>query len=487
MKGAKKADRQPIFRVIVIVALLLGFAGLGIYCEVSHRYDRIYTHFAYVPIVLAGLWWGRRGVWVAALLGLENFLLRHIGAGHGALWGDVAQVFSFLLVSYCVGALAEKVIIGGKALNASEGKYRFLIEKSLSGILVYNDNKIVFVNPRFCEMLGYPPGGIIGKTMLELVHDRDRERVNEIVQKRVTEGLSDLAYECQMTRADGKTIWVDVASSSGNYEGKPAVLVNAYDITDRKEAEEKRRELFELAKKQEEQLVHSTRLAELGEMAAAVAHELNQPLTGIKNFSKNALFMMDNQVGGADDIKANLHRISEQVDRAARIIGQMRELTRKSEQHFALVDINNTLRESIEFLTPHLKLAGVKLILDLSKDLPKVLGDRIRLEQVFLNLLTNARQAMEDSEERRLLIKSYYHSGNSYPVVVEIEDSGKGFSAEEAEKLFTPFYSTKKAGHGTGLGLSISLSIIKNHQGTIEAEGSPGKGAKFTVRLPVST
>jgi len=245
--------------------------------------------------------------------------------------------------------------------------------------------------------------------------------------------------------------------------------------------------LFELAKKQEEQLVHSTRLAELGEMAAAVAHELNQPLTGIKNFSKNALFMMDNQVGGADDIKANLHRISEQVDRAARIIGQMRELTRKSEQHFALVDINNTLRESIEFLTPHLKLAGVKLILDLSKDLPKVLGDRIRLEQVFLNLLTNARQAMEDSEERRLLIKSYYHSGNSYPVVVEIEDSGKGFSAEEAEKLFTPFYSTKKAGHGTGLGLSISLSIIKNHQGTIEAEGSPGKGAKFTVRLPVST
>ena len=84
------------------------------------------------------------------------------------------------------------------------------------------------------------------------------------------------------------------------------------------------------------------------------------------------------------------------------------------------------------------------------------------------------------------MIKAYYDSGNHYPVVIEIEDTGKGFSAEEAERLFTPFYSTKKAGHGTGLGLSISLSIIKNHQGTIEASGSPGKGAKFTIRLPVS-
>lgn len=485
MSGSEKVDRRLIFRLIAIMALMVAFVGLGLYCQLFLRTDKVYTHFAYIPIVLAGLWWGRKGVWVAALFGVAIFVFRLFGVGIGDLGSDIARVLFYLLVASSVATLTEKVISGRKALSASEEKYRFLIEKSLAGIMVYNDNKIVFVNPRFSEMLDYPPHAIIGKSMPDLIYEQDREQVGQIVRKRETEGVPDLHYECRMVRADGKVIWVDAASSAADYEGKPAVLVNVYDITDRKEGEEKRRELSELARKQEEQLVHSTRLAELGEMAAAVAHELNQPLTGIKNFSKNALFMMENQAGSAEDVKANLHRISEQVDRAAKIIGQMRELTRKSEQQFSLVDINSTLRESIEFLTPHLKLSGVKLDLDLSKDLPKVMGDRIRLEQVFLNLLTNARQAMEESEERRLLVRTYYESGNHYPVVVEIKDTGKGFSEEEAEKLFTPFYSTKQAGHGTGLGLSISLSIIKNHQGAIEAYGLPGKGAKFTVRLPV--
>jgi len=286
-------------------------------------------------------------------------------------------------------------------------------------------------------------------------------------------------------KTDGSTVWADVASSVVDFEEKPAVLVNVYDITDRKKAEKKRRELTELTRKQEEQLVHSTRLAELGEMAAAVAHELNQPLTGIRNFARNAFYMIEKNAGSPDEVKDNLRLISDQVDRASKIINQMRELTRRSEQDFKSVDINATIRESVEFLKPQMKLSGVEFDLFLSEDMPEINGDRIRLAQVFLNLLTNARQAMEEAEERRLTIRSYLDADKTYPVVIEFADTGKGFEMEKAEQLFTPFFSTKAIGKGTGLGLSISLTIIKDHNGTIEAAGAPGKGATFTIRLPV--
>jgi histidine kinase len=173
------------------------------------------------------------------------------------------------------------------------------------------------------------------------------------------------------------------------------------------------------------------------------------------------------------------------VDRSSKIINQMRELTRRSEQQFVAADVNSILKESVEFLSPQLKLSGVEVTLDLADDLPKVMGDRIRLEQVFLNLLTNARQAMEEAQHRRLSVKTLLEEGNDCLVVVEIQDTGKGFASEDAEKLFTPFFSTKKPGHGTGLGLSISLRIIRDHEGSIEAGGELGKGATFTVRLPV--
>jgi len=277
---------------------------------------------------------------------------------------------------------------------------------------------------------------------------------------------------------------VDLASSSVVHNGSPTVLVNIYDITGRKKSERAHRELRKVAQKQEDQLVHSTRLAELGAMAASVAHELNQPLTGIKNFAKNAVFMLENDVGDPDDVPENLRQISKQVDRASRIINRMRQLTRKEEHELKPLDVNNVVRENLEFLGPQMRLSGVLVEFESAEDLPKTLGDHVRLEQVFLNLLTNARQAMESSRERRLRVRTVHESESAYPVVVEIADTGVGFDKEQRRQLFAPFFSTKKAGHGTGLGLSISLSIIKEHHGTIDAEGEPGKGATFTVRLP---
>jgi C4-dicarboxylate-specific signal transduction histidine kinase len=240
----------------------------------------------------------------------------------------------------------------------------------------------------------------------------------------------------------------------------------------------------ELSRKQEEQLVHSTRLAELGQMAAAISHELNQPLTGIRNYARNAFYMIEKRLGAEEEVKNNLRLISEQVDRASKIINQMRELTRRSDRHFTGLDLNSVIRESVDFLLPQMRLSEVEVETELSAELPEIRGDRIRLAQVFLNLLTNARHAMEEAPVRRLRIRSIKDGGSPPCVIVEVSDTGKGFSADGARKLFVPFYTTRQGGHG--LGLFISKSIVQEHGGIIEASGSAGKGAVFTIRFPAA-
>jgi len=480
-------SRQEALRVGVVGAFVLGYAGLGAYMNLAHHSGEVYTHVAYVPIVLAGVWWGRRGLVVAGVLGAVILSFHVFGIAAGRLSHDVARVVFLGAAAACVGALRERVAAGQEALRLSEEKHRLIVERSLTGVLVYRlaDDRILFVNSRFAEMLGRRADDLLGREVWDLIDAEDRPRVRERVAERKAKGFADLHYECRLARAEDPPLWADVLSSVARYEGEPAVLVNVYDIAGRMEAEAKRRELAELSRTQEEQLVHSTRLAELGEMSAAVAHDLNQPLTGIRTFAENALYMLEEGAGSPDEVKENLRLITEQTDRAARIINQMRDMTRKSERHLAPVDLNQIIRESLEFLAPQLRLTGVEATLALADGLPEILGDRTRLEQVVLNLITNARQAMEERDTRRLTVRTRVEAEGGRAVVVEVEDTGKGFGAEEAPRLFAPFYSTKQRGHGTGLGLTISQRIIKDHGGTIKAEGEPDKGARFTLRLPL--
>jgi signal transduction histidine kinase len=146
--------------------------------------------------------------------------------------------------------------------------------------------------------------------------------------------------------------------------------------------------------------------------------------------------------------------------------------------------VNEVIRETLKFLSPQFQRAGIDVRLDLAEHLPPILGDRTRLSQVFLNLAVNSIQAMEQTGRRRLTMRSRVSTDDGRCLVVDVEDTGKGFSGEQAEKLFDPFYSTKEPGQGTGLGLPISQRIIREHGGELTAEGQPGRGARFTIRLP---
>ena len=379
----------PIERTARFTALFLLIAaciGAGVYVHGVLRSDLAWTHLMYLPIALAAFWWGFRGVPVALLLALVVIAFRFLGWGAGSPWADGVRIFFFGVVAVAIAGLRESGRAAEAALQASEERYRHLVERNLA---------------------------------------------------------------CQQ------------------------------------EAEEHRRVLTELASRQEEQLEHSTRLAELGEMAAAISHELNQPLTGIRNYARNAFYMLDQGVGGFEEIKGNLRMISDQVDRAAKIINQMRELARRSDRQFVALDLNSIVRESVEFLLPQMRLSGVEVRLELDRGLPPIQGDRIRLAQVFLNLLTNARQAMEECPQRAAA-RAHLHARPASPCRSPSRSPtrGRGSRRRRPGKLFVPFFTTKKSGSGTGLGLSISQSIVKDHRGVIEASGSPGAGATFRLRLP---
>jgi PAS domain S-box-containing protein len=463
-------------RIVILAVLIAATIVAALVFRFLLHTETVSTHFMYLPIALACMWWGLPGIVVAAGLSLLVMSFHLLGVGGESIWSDAVRSALFLIVGFLIARLRDRVVAGQKALARSERTTSAFMEQAPQGVLIHRDGTLLFANERLCRLLGWEPGSLVGAPLASLARPEDGAALG---------GQSTdpgLPREIPLVRRDGSLVWVEAAEYRVHFEGAEAAQVSVTDVSARREAEEKRRELVELSRRQEEQLEHSTRLAELGEMAAAISHELNQPLTGIRNYARNAYYMIDQNRGGESEVKNNLRLISEQVDRAARIISQMRELTRRSDSVFNLLELNSVIRESVEFLLPQMRLSEVTVSLPLSEELPPIWGDRIRLAQVFLNLLSNARQAMEGAPVRRLTVASRREDAAALPVVVEVSDTGKGFSEEQGRRLFQPFYTTRKGGHG--LGLSISRTIVQDHKGTIEAASAPGAGATFTIRLP---
>ena len=359
--------RSEWLQTSAILALGAAYCVLMVVHAGNARSESFFSPLAYMALVLSALWWGRKGVLMAGILAAVPLAARIWLVATPDPWGDSARLVSFFVVALGLGAVRDQALAAHRACRASERRYRDIVEKSLSGIVIYSDEGILYANPRIQEFMGYRFDEVAGRPFWDFIHKDDQPKVRELVASRKNAAASDLRYDCRLVAKDGRTVWGDIASSLVEYEGKRAVLASVYDISEMERIEAKHQELSRLARKQEEQLVHSTRLAEMGEMAAGIAHELNQPLTGIKNYAQNASYMLRENVG---DVAENLRLIAGQVDRASRIIAQMRELARRSERQFALVDINQKLVETVEFVMPQLRLSGVSVSHSLAEDLP---------------------------------------------------------------------------------------------------------------------
>ena len=358
-------------------------------------------------------------------------------------------------------------------LEKSEKKYYAIFNNIPNPVFVLDMDtlEILDCNESVLTVYGFAKNEIIKKSFLDMFKEEEREKY----------GFKMRAYsvlnQVKQVKKDGNTVFVNIRISPSEYPGQKVFLVTTSDITKRLEAEQ--------------QLIQASKMATLGEMATGVAHELNQPLTVMKTASGFLMKKIGKKEPIPDDVLFTLaEEIDSHVDRATKIINHMRQFGRKSDMTLEKVPINMILESAFEIFSQQLKVRGIKVVWETEENLPMIMADADRLEQVFINLLINARDAIEDRCEKEgqkaceKIITITTHLENEM-VTITIKDTGTGIPASISEKIFEPFFTTKKVGQGTGLGLSISYGIIQDCKGSIKAAPSD-KGACFVIKFPIS-
>ena len=359
-------------------------------------------------------------------------------------------------------------------LKKSEKKYYAIFDNIPNPVFVLDMHTLEVLDCNYSvkSVYGYEKDEIIKSCFLNFFKEKDSERFASIVK------TATVINQAQHLNKAGQTLFVNLRISPSEYPGGSVLLVTASDITKRLETEQ--------------QLIQASKMATLGEMATGVAHELNQPLSVIKTASRFFMKKIKKKEKIEDEIfLAMAAEIDAYVDRAAKIINHMRQFGRKSEIDLHKVRVNGPLQKAMEILGQQLKVRGIEVVWDLQENLPLIMADPDRLEQVFINLLINARDAVDEKwqfpdhppGDKKITIST---ASAGSDIVVEISDTGPGIPDEIIDRIFEPFFTTKKVGQGTGLGLSISYGIVQECNGSIEAFSNKNEGAGFRMRFPVA-
>jgi histidine kinase len=357
------------------------------------------------------------------------------------------------------------------ALEESEKKYYAIFNNMPNPIFVLTADTldIIDCNDIVEQVYGYDRFDLLGKPFLSFFPESERNELEGRIK-----GASFIDKVRQEDKAGNSKVF-NLRVSPFDFPGRKALLVTTSDITQWLDTEQ--------------QLIQASKMATLGEMATGVAHELNQPLSVIKTAGSYFMKKVRNKEPIPPDILETMAgEIDSHVDRASKIINHMRQFGRKSAGEMEPVRINEILRRAVDIFSQQLKLREIAVIWELKEDLPNISGDAGRLEQVFINLLMNARDAIEDKVEgepdpqavKKITLRTMLVGAK---VRVEIQDTGRGIEASIIERVFEPFFTTKKVGKGTGLGLSISYGIVKDCGGEIHAVPM-GDGACFRLSFP---
>jgi PAS domain S-box-containing protein len=347
--------------------------------------------------------------------------------------------------------------------------------------IVHRDYKIARVNKATADMFKMKQEEIIGRNCYEIFHG-----VNEPWKyypfKQVLDSKKPICVEFFEPQLK---IYLEISISPIMDENGMVISTVhiAKDITERKQAEKDREKAYHKLKQTQEELVQSSKMAAIGQLASGISHELNQPLTGIKGFAQ-AMFM---EADESNPFRSDLNKIIEQADRMDKIIKNVSFFARKSEFKMEPLDINIPIEDSFVLLSEQLRVHNIRVEKLLAKNLPKIKADSNQLQQVFLNLITNSRDAIDSlksAEGGKLIIKTSL-SEDKKNIIIIFKDTGCGISKEDLTNIFNPFFTTKSPGGGIGLGLCIAYRIIDNHAGRIEAESTESKGATFKITLPL--
>ncbi|APV43918.1 PAS domain S-box-containing protein [Dehalogenimonas formicexedens] len=346
---------------------------------------------------------------------------------------------------------------------------RFAVENAPESILwLSEEGAILYANGAACRMLGYNLGQLMSHNVSDIDASRSRREWLRLLKDLKQSG--SMIWQSEYRRQDGQVIPVEVLINYILLNDKNYYWAFARDTSARQQAEKRELQL-------QSELNVSARLASIGELAAGVAHEINNPLTGIIGYSERLIRKATDEKTAAD-----LKRIHGEATRAARVVQNLLTFARRRQPSKEPVDINKIIRESLALREYELRQQNIQVLTHLA-DLPCFMADFYQMEQVFVNLIVNAEQAMTNAKKGdRLTVTTGLLEGQ---IVVTIADNGPGIKGENLDKLFDPFFTTRTESGGTGLGLSICHGIVLEHGGRISVSSDYGKGATFTVALPL--
>ena len=394
---------------------------------------------------------------------------------------DNARAVQLFLIAVAVPLLLLSAVVEerGKAKEALELSERRSVQIFRSSpypiaIVRQSDHTIVDINDRWEVLVGVSRAEAIGKTTSELhvyVNDNDRRTFFDLLSAHGA--VRDL--EADIRDRAGRIHHVVLSADIVTIGGVPCIITITRDVTEQKRAEREARE-------QRQQITHLTRVAMLGELSGALAHELNQPLTAILSNAQAAQHLLGASRLDTGELREILHDIATEDRRAGEIIRRLHALFKNEETHFQPLDVNDLVSDVLQLARGDLVARGIDAVTHLAPALPPVRGDRVQLQQVLLNLAVNACEAMSAGDPPGHALTIRTHAVADGGAQISVSDDGPGIPAASLDKLFQPFFTTKR--QGLGLGLSISRSIVSAHGGRLWAENNPGRGATFHVVLP---
>jgi PAS domain S-box-containing protein len=375
-----------------------------------------------------------------------------------------------------INAIAERIgrIIernrAQTALVESEERFRELVEHSLTGISIIQDGQILYQNPEQERLLGALPRPIKFRDT-DSIHQEDIEKVNAFYQSisagKLPFGAMDFRFYPPGEKASRSNMkWVQCQANLIEYQGKDAMLVNIMDMTKAKELEH----LLNIQDK----------MASLGRVAAGIAHEIRNPLSGI-NIYLNTLQKLHHKEGSEQKVEQILQQINSASHKIESVIRRVMDFAKPSEPKVTLIDINQPIIDAINLTAVTMRKSGINLEKLLADDLPPTYADSNLIEEMVLNLLNNAAEAMKSMEEgKKILVTT---SEENDRIIVRVSDSGPGVPLEIRHKIFDPYFTTRP--EGTGIGLSLTHRIITDHGGTLTVSDSDLGGAEFRFEIPI--
>jgi PAS domain S-box-containing protein len=402
-----------------------------------------------------------------------NGAIKHVHAiGHPVLNGngDVVEVVG-TIVDITERKCAEE------ALRESEMRFRTFVDHAADAFCIFDEqHKIIDVNREACQSSGYTREELIGMVPQDFDPDVDTSMLQRIDDQIAAGEIC--TFETRNRRKDGTVFPVEVRVRLFQHGGHRLHLAVARDISERKRAEKEREKLRQL----ETELAHINRVSVMGELTASIAHEVNQPLSGVVSNGSACLRWLAAEIPNLEEAREATRRIVRDGKRAAEVISRIRAMTKKAAENRERLDLNETIGEVLALVGDEAKKNRVVIRTEFADDVFPVVGDRVQLQQVVLNLAMNAIEAMSKVGDRARELVISTRNIDPDQVQVTVEDSGTGIDPQMTDKIFDSFYTTKAG--GMGMGLSISRSILQAHGGRLWATAKDGTGTILYFTLP---